>query len=75
MKKKIIRKLALNRETMHSLDGVRNAVVGGRSIAVCTTIGGTTRTEDTYDTCGPSAVCSGGCATGGACTVSCPDWP
>ena len=79
MKKKP-KKLALHRETLLYLD-LRSAVGGYEPSerTVCETFcvsncsgcvgeGG----GDSYGSCGNTAcLCSGGCATGGACTVSC----
>lgn len=78
MKKKT-RKLTLHRETLHSLVYVSGGGPTGRTdcwTGCATNCGGECRTDDTgsgdptiFATCG---ACSDGCATGGACTVSCP---
>jgi len=81
--KKRARKLSLNRETLHSLEGLRRAVGGTDSdptevrtecfshcasnCSNCTTESGTSA-GSILATCG---ACSNGCATGGACTVGC----
>jgi len=72
------RKLVLNRETLHSLE-LRN-VAGAASLAVCTTLQGTTVTSntsntgsyttgyDTYNDCTTGGACSGeSCSCGGTC--------
>jgi len=70
MKKKA-KKLVLNRETLWYLENV----VGGISLARCLSNpcgnpgdGGTGSSPTVEATC---YVCSNGCATGGACTVTC----
>jgi len=68
------RKLVLNRETLHSME--LRSVAGAGSIAVCTTLAGTTQTtgaSNTYVSWGPG--CTGytsddSCTTGGACSTS-----
>jgi len=79
MKKKAVRKLELNRETLRALE-VPQGVFGGirrtdefvtvSGCGDCTGGGGT----DTYNTCLDTYNfgCSNQCATGGACTTSCP---
>jgi hypothetical protein len=78
MKKKA-RKLTLNRETLRFLDLGLKEVVGADTYAAgCATIGRRcTGTGDTGISVDPTICqtcyeCSNGCATGGACTVSCP---
>jgi hypothetical protein len=70
MKKKI-KKLALGRETIHSLDHFRS-VAGGASATACThprSVLVCTDDGNTYGDCGPTHACSNDCATGGtACT-------
>jgi hypothetical protein len=75
MKKKA-RKLTLSRETLCSLNP--GSVVGGATLAAgCATYARCTGAcDDTIVTgnltqCGSCNVCSGGCATGGACTDTC----
>lgn len=80
MKRKVMR-LKLNRETIHRLDPAQLGHVGGAvpvetGPSICVTCpgcadrnqGGTASYDGTCNTCG---ICSGGCATGGACTVTC----
>lgn len=74
MKQKV-RKLTLNRETLRSLDNLRLRMAAGgvsHTLAcasiICGPIGDT-GTESGI--CGTKSVCSNGCGTGGACTVTC----
>jgi hypothetical protein len=74
--KKQIRKLTLHRETLHALDHpiwMRNVAGGGDTMhGACLTTpracGLTGDNSGSYDT---QLICSNGCATGGACTVTC----
>lgn len=73
------RKLVLSRETLHSLE--LRGVAGGASLAVCTTLQGTTSNTntsntgtyttgyDTYAYCTTGGACSVGepCSGGGSC--------
>ena len=81
MKRKHLKKLTLNRETLHRLEPSFLNRIGGalprvetgytdcatQCASVCCPNEGATGTF-TIDTGG---VCSGTCATGGACTVTC----
>lgn len=69
MKKKM-GKLVLHRETLRTMDVLQN-VAGGGSIAVCTTLAGTTQTTGQSNSYGICTEQSANCATGGACTVTC----
>ena len=75
--KKNARKLVLHRETLHSLE-LRGVSGGATAGPVCNTMmpcgtGGTGTCDNTYDTCQATLFgCSNYCATGGACTTSCP---
>jgi len=76
--KKNVKRLALNRETLHALSSSPlGYAIGGRETGLtdCVTRCASYCCGDTgsgsptiFDTCG---VCSNGCATGGACTVTC----
>jgi hypothetical protein len=67
------RKLNLSRETLTTLNSVVGgatfaaACSGGRCSYACTP--GDTGTESGI--CNSASVCSDGCETGGACTISC----
>ena len=74
MKKKV-KKLTLNRETLGYLGGV----VGGGTFPThgvqCNSDPcgppGDGGTASLFGTCNSCGVCSGGCGTGGACTLTC----
>ncbi len=79
--KKRVKKLMLTRETLLALDSLRLKHANGAAThgAGCLTLnfacggtsdGGTGTTPTVEGTC---YECSGGCATGGACTVTCAD--
>ena len=79
MKRKLVRKLILHRETLHRLEpsflvevagarvpsGVTDCATKCASVC-CPNDGGTDSFWSCFATCG---VCSAGCATGGACTL------
>lgn len=79
MKRKLVRKLILHRETLHRLEpsflvdvagarvpsGVTDCATKCASVCCPNDGGNNTFTVNTF------GVCSGGCATGGACTVTC----
>ncbi|HEY4592574.1 MAG TPA: hypothetical protein VIJ61_09215 [Thermoanaerobaculia bacterium] len=77
MKKKHMKKLTINRETVRSLDSPKG-VFGGATVAPCQTqglacnptmIGIRCGDTGTYDTCAQTYGCSTDCTTGGtACT-------
>lgn len=74
MKKGMVRKLTLNRETLHRLD--LKGVVGAATLAAgcatlayrCTNGCDTTDPINTFDTC---SVCSNACETQYPCTAMC----
>ena len=75
MKKKVQRKLSIHRETLRAL-GYPHGVFGGvlqktEDFVTANRCGGY-GTTGTYNTCLDTYfACSDGCATGGACTVTC----
>lgn len=74
--KKHARKLVLNRETLRHLENLRNAVGGGTvhtNLSACAGCGdqGGAYGYFCMNTC--EACSAAYCATGGACSVSCPD--
>lgn len=73
--KKTTKRLALHRETVRRMEAARGgATTTHHSEVICGTDvchpgdGGTGGCNTLFGTCG---VCSDGCATGGACTVTC----
>lgn len=81
MKKRKVQKLMLNRETLHRLEPSLLHHAGGlietggsdcvtRCASNCCPNEGGTGTDGSI--CATCYECSNGCATGGACTVSCP---
>jgi hypothetical protein len=82
MKRKNVKKIMLHRETLHRLDPslLGRLAVGGvippvetgwtdcvsRCASVCCPNDGG---SESFGTCISCGVCSGGCATGGACTL------
>jgi hypothetical protein len=72
--KKQVRRLSLHRETLRSLDHpawMRNVAGGGDTMhGACLSTPRACGTDSggSYDT---QLICSNGCATGGACTVTC----